>query len=124
MGKVDAETIDIKGMGDEALQKYLSKNAISLKISEARQIASLIGRNTTLTELHIFNTEWSEHCSYKSSKNILKMLPTSGPTVILGPKEDAGIIKFAKVNGEQYGIVISHESHNHPYQVVPYEGAA
>jgi phosphoribosylformylglycinamidine synthase subunit PurL len=111
-------------MDDAALQKFMQKNAISLKISEAKEVVKLLGRNPTLTELHVFNTEWSEHCSYKSSREILKMLPTSGPTVILGPKEDAGIISFTTYNNEKYGIVISHESHNHPSQVVPFEGAA
>ncbi|MBI2136303.1 phosphoribosylformylglycinamidine synthase subunit PurL [Candidatus Woesearchaeota archaeon] len=107
-------------MEDKELAEFLKKNAISLKLNEARKIVELIGRNPTITELHIFNIQWSEHSSYKSSKNALKMLPTTGPTVILGPKEDAGILKL----DEEYGIVISHESHNHPSQVVPYEGAA
>lgn len=52
------------------------------------------------------------------------MLPTAGPNVMLGPSEDAGIVEIAKINGRRFGIVISHESHNHPSQVVPYEGAA
>lgn len=52
------------------------------------------------------------------------MLPTDGPNVMLGPSEDAGIVEIAKINGKRFGIVISHESHNHPSQVVPYEGAA
>lgn len=124
MGDVDVETIDVKGMSDKELKSFMSKNAISLKISEAKKLVDLLGRNPTLVELHIFNTEWSEHCSYKSSKPILKLLPTKGPTVIQGPQEDAGIIKLADIDGDRYGIVIAHESHNHPSQVVPYEGAA
>ncbi|MBW2980887.1 phosphoribosylformylglycinamidine synthase subunit PurL [Candidatus Woesearchaeota archaeon] len=116
--------MDVKGMPDKELKSFMSKNAISLKISEAKKVAELLGRNPTLVELHIFNTEWSEHCSYKSSKPILKLLPTKGPTVIQGPQEDAGIIHLANVGKDRYGIVIAHESHNHPSQVVPYEGAA
>ncbi len=124
MGGVDIETIPIKSMSDSDIQNFIKKNSLALKVDECKKIAELIGRNPTLTELHMFNIEWSEHCSYKSSKETLNLLPTSGPTVIQGPKEDAGIIRFANVDGEQYGIVIAHESHNHPSQVVPYEGAA
>mgnify|MGYP006290871201 CR=1 FL=1 len=120
MGEADDTLVDISSMSDDALKEFMKKNAISLKISEAKEVVKLIGRNPTLTELHIFNTEWSEHCSYKSSRKWLKLLPTKGPTVIQGPEEDAGIIKFT----DDRGIVIAHESHNHPSQVVPYEGAA
>ena len=121
MGEVDIDLINVKGMPDKELQDFMKKNSISLKINEARRIVELIGRNPTLTELHIFNIEWSEHCSYKSSRKWLKKyLPVEGPTVMQGPEEDAGIIRFT----DGYGIVIAHESHNHPSQVVPYEGAA
>ena len=67
---------------------------------------------------------WNEHCSYKSSRQYLKELPTRAPNVILGPSEDAGIVEIASHNGERWAIVIGHESHNHPSQIVPYEGAA
>ncbi len=122
---VDREQIvNISKMSDSELSDFMRKNGISLKVSEARAIPKKLGRDPTLTELHIFNTEWSEHCSYKSSKDVLKLLPTAGPTVIQGPEEDAGIIYLTTVDGERYGVVIAHESHNHPSQVVPYEGAA
>src|SRR3989338_1460246 len=125
MGDVDVELIDIKSMSDSSLQEFLKKNAIALSIFEARRVAELIGRNPTMTELYIFNTQWSEHSSYKSSRAILKaLLPTQAPNVILGPVEDSGIVELGIINGEKYGIVVSHESHNHPSQVVPYEGAA
>ncbi len=121
---VDIELVPVSKYTDEELLEFMKKNGISLKIDEARSIVEKLGRDPTLVELHIFNIEWSEHCSYKSSRNVLKLLPTDGPTVIQGPKEDAGIIKFTDHEGESYGIVIAHESHNHPSQVVPYEGAA
>ena len=125
MGGVDADLIDINGMPDKALQEFLRKNAISLSIFEARRVAELIGRNPTITELYIFNTQWSEHSSYKSSRAVLKaLLPTQAPNVILGPVEDSGIVELGYIGNERYGIVVSHESHNHPSQVVPYEGAA
>ncbi len=124
MGGVNTELIDIIGMSDSQIQEFIRKNALALKVDEARKIVELIGRNPTLTEINIFNIQWSEHSSYKSSRTVLKMLPTQAPNVILGPVEDSGIIELGKINNERYGIVVSHESHNHPSQVVPYEGAA
>ena len=124
MSDVEVETVNISSMSDSEIQEFIKKNLLALKVSECKEIVKLIGRNPSLTELHMFNIQWSEHCSYKSSREVLKLLPTEGPTVIQGPKEDAGIIKFANFEGSQYGIVIAHESHNHPSQVVPYEGAA
>ncbi|MEK6942642.1 MAG: phosphoribosylformylglycinamidine synthase subunit PurL [Nanoarchaeota archaeon] len=125
MGAVDVDTINIKSMSDSELSAFLKKNAISLSLYEAKRVAELIGRNPTITELYIYNTQWSEHSSYKSSRPVLKaLLPTQAPNVILGPVEDSGIIELGYINDERYGVVISHESHNHPSQVVPYEGAA
>ena len=125
MGAVDVDTINIKGMSDSQLSAFLKKNAISLSLYEAKRAAELIGRNPTITELYIYNTQWSEHSSYKSSRSVLKaLLPTQAPNVILGPVEDSGIVELGYINDERYGVVISHESHNHPSQVVPYEGAA
>src|SRR3989338_8308540 len=125
MGVVDVSVVDINGMPDAALKDFLRKNALSLSVFEARRVAELLGRNPTLTELYIFNTQWSEHSSYKSSRSVLKsLLPTKAPNVILGPVEDSGIVELGYINKERYGIVVSHESHNHPSQVVPYEGAA
>ena len=124
MGNVDSELIPIDKLSDRELNIILKKHNISLKLSEARIIVKKLKRNPTLTELHIFNIEWSEHCSYKSSRETLKLLPTDGPNVIQGPKEDAGIIELGIANNKKYGVVIAHESHNHPSQIVPYEGAA
>lgn len=86
----------------------------------------MLGRNPTLTEATIWSIQGSEHSSYKSSKNYLKTLPITGKHVLLGPGEDSGVVKFheSKTTGEIYGIVYAHESHNHPSQVVPFEGAA
>src|SRR5262249_14048489 len=67
---------------------------------------------------------WSEHCSYKSTRPLLGRLPTQAPQVILGPGEDAGVVTLGEHEGKRYAAVIGHESHNHPSQVVPYEGAA
>ncbi len=97
---------------------------VALSAEEMQRIAEHLGRVPTATELFAFDAQWSEHCSYKSSREHLKKLPTEGPTVLLGVGEDAGIVRLGEWNGETYGIVVAHESHNHPSQVVPFEGAA
>ncbi len=97
---------------------------VALSDDELRRIAEHLGRVPTPTELFAFDAQWSEHCSYKSSREHLKKLPTTGPTVLLGVGEDAGIVRLGEWEGETYGVVVAHESHNHPSQVVPYEGAA
>ncbi|HEY4440539.1 MAG TPA: phosphoribosylformylglycinamidine synthase subunit PurL [Candidatus Elarobacter sp.] len=97
---------------------------VALSDEEIGRIADHLGRIPTATELFAFDAQWSEHCSYKSSREHLKKLPTQGPTVLLGVGEDAGIVRLGEWEGETYGIVVAHESHNHPSQVVPFEGAA
>ncbi len=97
---------------------------VALSDDEVRRIAEHLGRVPSATELFAFDAQWSEHCSYKSSRAHLKKLPTEGPTVLLGVGEDAGIVRLGDWQGETYGIVVAHESHNHPSQVVPFEGAA
>jgi phosphoribosylformylglycinamidine synthase II len=100
------------------------KLAIGLSDDEIRRIVRTLGRVPTDVELYALDAQWSEHCSYKSSRRHLRKLPTDGPTVMQGPAEDAGILHLGEWNGEAYGVVIAHESHNHPSQVVPFEGAA
>ncbi len=91
-----------------------------LKPDEYQRILDLIGREPTLTELGIFSAMWNEHCSYKSSKKWLRTLPTSGPVVIQGPGENAGVVDI----GEGLVAVFKMESHNHPSYIEPYQGAA
>ncbi len=110
---------------DAKLAETIKSHGLALAVDEAKRVKERLGRPPTLPELFIFDIEWSEHCSYKSSKALLKKyLPTTGSKVIQGPEEDAGIIELAVIDGERYGIVIAHESHNHPSQVLPFEGAA
>ena len=86
---------------------------------------ALLKRDPTRVEATIFDAMWSEHCSYKSSRWVLRAhLPTESPDVLLGPGEDAGIVRLGRHEGVEYALVIAHESHNHPSQVVPVEGAA
>jgi phosphoribosylformylglycinamidine synthase II len=97
---------------------------LALSADELKLIEKTLGREPSETELYAFDAQWSEHCSYKSSRRHLRKLPTDGPTVMQGPAEDAGILHLGEWQGERYGVVIAHESHNHPSQVVPFEGAA
>lgn len=120
------EAIDFTDLAKEDVSALLKKYHISLTVDEVLTIQnSILKRPPTLAELVLWSIQGSEHCSYKSSRKHLKKLVTDGPNVILGAKEDAGIVEVARDHqGRRYGIVMSHESHNHPSQVVPYEGAA
>ncbi len=91
-----------------------------LKPDEYQKILDLIGREPTYTELGIFSAMWNEHCSYKSSKKWLRTLPTTGPRVIQGPGENAGVVDI----GDGQAVVFKMESHNHPSFIEPYQGAA
>ncbi|MBT5856324.1 phosphoribosylformylglycinamidine synthase, partial [bacterium] len=97
---------------------------MTLSKSDHQEIEAIIGRKPSKIEETIFDTMWSEHCSYKSTKPVLKTLPTKGSEVTLGVGEDSGIIHFTEHEGRRYGIAVSHESHNHPSQILPVEGAA
>lgn len=97
---------------------------VALRDDELQRIAERLGREPTAVELHAFDAQWSEHCSYKSSRHHLARLPTTGAGVLLGPGEDAGAIHLGTHAGERYAVVAAHESHNHPSQIVPFEGAA
>ena len=98
---------------EDALEHGLSRD-------EFNSIREILGRPPTYTELGIFSSMWSEHCSYKSSKKWLKSLPTSGENVIQGPGENAGVISI----GDGQAAVFKIESHNHPSFIEPYQGAA
>jgi phosphoribosylformylglycinamidine synthase II len=97
---------------------------VALRDDELQRIRERLGREPTIVELYAFDAQWSEHCSYKSSRHHLKRLPTAGGSVVLGPGEDAGALHLGVHEGERYAVVVAHESHNHPSQIVPFEGAA
>ena len=119
-----AKTLEFSKMTDEQVLQELKANKIGLTVNEARKIEDILKRPPTLTEAVLWGIQGSEHSSYKSSKPFLKQLPTKAPNVILGPVEDAGIVEIARDGDDRWGLVMSHESHNHPSQVVPFEGAA
>lgn len=121
----DAGILSINGEPDEKVARQLRARGLRLTVTEVRRLADLIGRDPTNVEATLFDIMWSEHCSYKSSKELLKRyLPTRASNVVLGPGEDAGIVRLCEHEGDIYCLVMAHESHNHPSQVMPFEGAA
>jgi len=120
------EIVDFAGLSDLNIKKKLAELKIPLTTEEALKIQNdMLGRPPSLAELILFSIQGSEHCSYKSSRNHLKQFITEGPDVVLGAKEDAGVVSIVTDNkNKRWCIVMSHESHNHPSQIVPYEGAA
>src|SRR5271168_1003617 len=91
-----------------------------LKPDEYQVILDRLGREPNQVELGIFSVMWSEHCSYKSSKRQLGKFPTTGPKVICGPGENAGVVDV----GDGQAAIFKMESHNHPSFIEPYQGAA
>jgi phosphoribosylformylglycinamidine synthase len=91
-----------------------------LSAEEAARVPAILGRAPTLAELGVFSVMWSEHCSYKSSRVWLRELPTTGPHVLVGPGENAGVVAI----GDGLAAVFKMESHNHPSFIEPYNGAA
>ena len=122
---MNAPLLAFAEMTDDDVRLALRKYSIGLTVDEARKIQELLGRPPTVVEAVIWGIQGSEHCSYKSSRRFLKEFPTTGKHVILGPGEDSGIVAVTDgPKGKRWGIVVSHESHNKPSQVVPFEGAA
>ncbi len=91
-----------------------------LRDDEYARICALLSRLPNYVETGVFSVLWSEHCSYKSSKKHLRTFPTTGPQVVQGPGENAGIVDI----GEGWGVVFKMESHNHPSAIEPFQGAA
>ncbi|WP_077620417.1 phosphoribosylformylglycinamidine synthase subunit PurL [Bacillus sinesaloumensis] len=93
---------------------------MGLSDSEFELIEKIIGRLPNYTETGLFSVMWSEHCSYKNSKPVLKKFPVTGERVLQGPGEGAGIVDI----GDNQAVVFKIESHNHPSAIEPYQGAA
>lgn len=93
---------------------------MGLTDEEFQSVKNILGRQPNFTETGIFSVMWSEHCSYKTSKPLLRKFPTEGPHVLQGPGEGAGIVDI----GDDKAVVFKIESHNHPSAVEPYQGAA
>src|SRR5438034_3329838 len=88
---------------------------------EFERIKKILGREPNVTELGIFSVMWSEHCSYKNSRNELKKFPTTGPNILVrAGEENAGVVNI----GDGWAIAFKMESHNHPSAIEPFQGAA
>ena len=111
------ETITLPGEPQVTPEMVREHNLNEL---EYNRILEILGRAPTLTELGVFSALWSEHCSYKHSKPVLKKFPTSGAHVIQGPGENAGVLRLP----DGWAVAFKIESHNHPSAVEPYQGAA
>ncbi len=92
----------------------------NLTDAEIKYAIDELGREPNQVEWAMLEAEWSEHCSYKSSKQQLKLLPTTGPKVLVGPGFDAGVVDI----GDDWVVTLHIESHNHPSAIDPYGGAA
>ncbi len=93
---------------------------VDLTAEEQRKVRELLGREPNEVEWGMIDIMWSEHCSYKSSRPSLKLLPTKGEKVLLGPGFDSGIIDI----GKGWGVAFKVETHNHPSAIDPYGGSA
>src|SRR5690606_23217724 len=93
---------------------------MGLRDNEYELITKFLGREPNYVELGMFSVMWSEHCSYKNSKAVLRTFPTAGPRVLQGPGENAGVIGI----GDGLAVCFKIESHNHPSAIEPYQGAA
>lgn len=111
-----AEPID--GTPGEPLKSLLKKHKISDQ--EFTKIKDILGRLPSMSELGVFSAMWSEHCSYKSSRVHLKRFPTETADVVVGPGENAGVVRLSG----KLCLAFKMESHNHPSYIEPYQGAA
>src|SRR5215471_137929 len=92
----------------------------NLTKEESEYLKSKLRRYPNVVETEIVGAEWSEHCSYKSSKRFIRTFPNKGIRIVLGPGNDAGVLDV----GDGYVVTVHIESHNHPSAVDPYGGAA
>lgn len=107
-------TTDVK-ITPEIIQKH------NVTPEEYQEIRSILGRDPNITELGIFSVMWSEHCSYKNSKKVLKLLPKDGSRMLVkAGEENAGVVDI----GDGWVIAFKIESHNHPSAIEPFQGAA
>jgi phosphoribosylformylglycinamidine synthase subunit PurL len=120
-----SETLPLLQGSSDAIASSLRKHGIRAAAEELAAVAHTLGRDLTVPEAFLLDVAYSEHCSYKSSRRFLRsLLPPLAPHVLIGPGEDAGVIDIGAWDGIRYALVVAHESHNHPSQLLPVEGAA
>lgn len=115
-----AQQLTAKEPTPEQIAEQKIYKSMGVTDEEYGMVCDFLGRKPNYTEIGVFSVLWSEHCSYKNSKPVLRRFPTSGPRVLMGPGEGAGIVDI----GDNQAVVFKIESHNHPSAVEPYEGAA
>ncbi|MFB5676479.1 phosphoribosylformylglycinamidine synthase subunit PurL [Paenibacillus terreus] len=115
-----AQQVSAKEPTAEQVAEHKLYQQMGVSDSEYELICEFMGRKPNYTEIGVFSVMWSEHCAYKNSKPLLRRFPTSGPRVLMGPGEGAGIVDI----GDNQAVVFKIESHNHPSAVEPYQGAA
>ena len=127
-----APALQLGALDDADLAQALRHLGLHLRVEEVRRLLGRLEREPTLAELALLDSMWSEHCSYKSSRALLRLLPTQGPQVVLGPGADAGVVRLPRrsengsleLRGATHCLALGHESHNHPSQLLPFEGAS
>ncbi|WP_174615844.1 phosphoribosylformylglycinamidine synthase subunit PurL [Virgibacillus ihumii] len=112
--------LSTRDISPEQIEREKLYTDMGLNDQEYDMVKNILKRRPNFTETGIFSVMWSEHCSYKTSKPLLKKFPTEGPHVLQGPGEGAGVIDI----GDNQAVVFKVESHNHPSAVEPYQGAA
>ncbi|GAA0410038.1 phosphoribosylformylglycinamidine synthase subunit PurL [Paenibacillus motobuensis] len=115
-----SQQVSAKEPNAEQIAEQQIYKQMGVSDSEYELICGFLGRKPNYTEIGVFSVMWSEHCAYKNSKPLLRRFPTSGPHVLMGPGEGAGIVDI----GDNQAVVFKIESHNHPSAVEPYQGAA
>ncbi|MDO7907536.1 phosphoribosylformylglycinamidine synthase subunit PurL [Paenibacillus sp. JX-17] len=115
-----AQQLSAKEPTAEQIAEHKLYQQMGVSDSEYALICEFMGRQPNYTEIGVFSVMWSEHCAYKNSKPLLRRFPTSGPRVLMGPGEGAGIVDI----GDNQAVVFKIESHNHPSAVEPFQGAA
>ena len=112
-----ARQTSVKEPTAEQIAEHQIYKQMGVSDSEYELICSFMGRKPNYTEIGVFSVMWSEHCAYKIQA-ALRRFPTSGPRVLMGPGEGAGIVDI----GDNQAVVFKIESHNHPSAVEPYQG--
>src|SRR5690625_427721 len=110
----------MENIDPEQIERKKAYQKMGLTDEEYERIKTILERRPNYTETGIFSVMWSEHCSYKTSKPLLKKFPTKAPHVLLGPGEGAGVVDI----GDNQAVVFKMESHNSPSKINPFEGAA
>jgi phosphoribosylformylglycinamidine synthase II len=115
-----AQQVSVKEPTVEQISEQKIYKQFGVSDKEYELICEFMGRQPNYTEIGVFSVMWSEHCAYKNSKPLLRRFPVTGPRVLMGPGEGAGIVDI----GDNQAVVFKIESHNHPSAIEPYQGAA